>query len=114
MINNKQVNIWRGSEEPPTIYHIWIKNESQLLLYNGTKWVIFIDSTQTIDTINSILTRVTALENNTINGKKLSTNPVLTGEDINNSKTGTYITSGDTVSNNLYKLDQLITTQFIE
>ena len=51
---------------------------------------------------------------NTINGKKLISNPILTGSDISNTKDGTYITSGDTLSNNIYKLDQLITTQIIE
>ena len=34
MIDNKQINIWRGSSSPPTIYHIWINNENQLLKYN--------------------------------------------------------------------------------
>ena len=114
MIQNKQVNIWRGNEEPPTIYHIWIKDESKLLLYNGTTWITFIDSTATIESINNILDRLSTLEANTINGKKLSTNPVLTSDDINNTKDGTYIKSVDTLSNSIYKIDQLITTQIVE
>ena len=38
MINNRQVNLWRGNQEPPTIYHIWIKDNNKLLLYDGNNW----------------------------------------------------------------------------
>jgi len=46
MIQNKQVSIWRGNSEPPTLYHIWLRNESELLRYDDTqaKWVVFLDS----------------------------------------------------------------------
>ena len=44
MIKNKQVNMWRGSEEPPTIYHVWIKDDLTIELYNGSEWEFtFID-----------------------------------------------------------------------
>ncbi|MDY2736759.1 hypothetical protein [Intestinibacter sp.] len=41
MINNRQVNLWRGNQEPPTIYHIWIKDNNKLLLYDGNNWKTF-------------------------------------------------------------------------
>lgn len=44
IINNKQVNIWRGADPPPTIYHIWINQQRQLCLYDGEKWVAFLDN----------------------------------------------------------------------
>lgn len=43
MINNRQVNLWRGIQEPPTIYHIWIKDNNKLLLYDGNNWKTFLD-----------------------------------------------------------------------
>lgn len=43
MINNRQVNLWRGNQEPPTIYHIWIKDNNKLLLYDGNNWKTFLD-----------------------------------------------------------------------
>ena len=114
MINNKQVNIWRGSSEPPTIYHIWVRNESQLLLYNGTKWVVFVDSATTVEAINAIIERLDVLENSTINGKKLSTNPILSGSDIQNTTSGKYINSNTSIANNLLVIDNLLDTQIIE
>ena len=44
IINNKQINIWRGSDVPPTLYHIWLFNESELKIYNGVEWITIIDS----------------------------------------------------------------------
>jgi hypothetical protein len=32
---NKQVNVWRGSSEPPTIYHVWISDNQTLKLHDG-------------------------------------------------------------------------------
>jgi len=48
MINNKQINIWRGSEAPPTLYHLWLKDENQLLKYDEEQqdWIVFLDSNQ--------------------------------------------------------------------
>ena len=114
MIQNKQVNIWRGNEEPPTIYHIWIKDESKLLLYNGTEWITFINSTETIQTIESILKRLDVLEGLTVNNKKITDNPVLTGSDIKNTYSGTYISQDNSISDSLSIVDKLLTTQIIQ
>lgn len=42
-----QVNVWRGSDEPPTLYHVWIKDDDSLYLYDKVagKWKRFLDST---------------------------------------------------------------------
>ena len=114
MIQNKQVNVWRGSDPPPTLYHIWIKDESKLLLYNGTEWETFIDSTETIGTINSILSRLDSIESKTINNKKIVDNPILSGADIKNTNTGNYISSAQSISDALSVIDNLLTTQIIE
>lgn len=41
---NKQVNVWRGDQEPPTIYHVWISGSQTLKLYNGKEWQTFLDN----------------------------------------------------------------------
>lgn len=45
LVNNRQVNVWRGSQEPPTIHHVWIKDETALYLYDSSveKWVSFME-----------------------------------------------------------------------
>lgn len=44
-VNNRQVNIWRGSEPPPTIHHVWIKDNNTLFLYDTQyeDWVAFLE-----------------------------------------------------------------------
>lgn len=36
---NKNVAVWRGSNTPPTIYHLWIKEDNSRWLYKDTGWV---------------------------------------------------------------------------
>ena len=57
MIQNKQVNIWRGNDPPPTLYHIWFKDESQLLRYDETikDWVVFLDSGRIVKLIQDFM-----------------------------------------------------------
>lgn len=114
MVNNKQVNIWRGDKFPPTIYHIWIKDNQKLLLYNGFEWVVFVDNKDILDTLQEIIDRVTVLENCTVNGKPIVENPVLTGTDITTESNGTYINSKDNLSTSILNIDSLLTTQIIE
>lgn len=42
IINNKQINVWRGYSEPPTKYHLWVY-KTQLRLHDGTQWQTFLD-----------------------------------------------------------------------
>ena len=55
MINNRQVNLWRGNQEPPTIYHIWIKDNNKLLLYDGNNWKTFLDNESAVAAIQEAL-----------------------------------------------------------
>ena len=41
---NKQVNVWRGDQEPPTIYHVWISGSQTLKIHDGTQWQTFLDN----------------------------------------------------------------------
>lgn len=118
MINNRQVNIWRGDEEPPTIYHVWIWKDLSLKLYNGTEWVTFIDDLSIIEQLNALLDRVFILEdfreNSTINGYKIKDNPTLDADDLKTASTGTFINADEKVSNSLAKLDKLLDIEIIE
>lgn len=121
MVNNKQVNFWRGDQTPPTIYHIWIKDNSKMLLYNGLKWVVFLDSKEVIDAIEQFQEQldkmqqdITTLGNKTVNKKYIKDNPVLNGDDISHTKNGQYISTSNTLSQSLNILDKLLTTQIFE
>lgn len=121
MINNRQVNFWRGDKIPPTIYHIWIKDNSKMLLFNGSKWIIFLDNAEIVDVINKfqealddMQSQITGLSNKTINNKSIKDNPVLNGTDLLIATKGHYIQDTDTISATAAKLDKLLTTQIFE
>lgn len=101
LINNRQVNLWRGTQEPPTKYHIWIK-DNKLLLYNGEKWMVFVDN---FSTISDLKKAIEDLENFTINGKALKTNPILTSLDILIGKDLDNFKAGDSIMKILESLD---------
>lgn len=121
MVNNKQVNLWRGDNVPPTIYHIWIKDNSKLLLYDGKEWVVFLDNKEIIDIIDEIQDSIESLQkqvqdlgDKTVNSKPIKTNPVLDGTDILIEGTGNFLTNKDSTTQALLRLDKLLTTQIIE
>ena len=113
MIQNKQVNIWRGPDTPPTLYHIWFKDESQLLRYNenNRKWEVFLDSTNIVNIIKEFMD---AIENISINGYLLTENPVLDGHDLLLGVDGHYTKKEDTLQQATLKLDSLLTTKVYE
>lgn len=102
VINNRQVNLWRGDNPPPTIYHIWIKG-GQMLLNDGTDWIVFLDNKDIIDRVNK-------LYDATVNGKKISENPELTGFDVETKVNGNFVKG--TVSDSIQILDSLLKTQY--
>lgn len=118
MINNKQVNIWRGDIEPPTIYHVWIENDLVLKLYDGTEWVVFLDDATVIEKINQLIDKVNDLENfmnnATINSYKVKDNPTLDAEDLKTVSDGVFIKQNESIASSLLKLDKLLDTQIIE
>lgn len=121
MVDNKQINVWRGTDPPPTIYHVWIYGTTKMLLYNGTEWVTFIDDYATIEKIDGLIkdisttiSRVNTLEENTVNDISIKDNPVLTGENIVSKSEGNYLTSEQLVKDALTIIDTLLTTQIIQ
>lgn len=120
MVNNKQVNFWRGDMTPPTIYHIWIKDNSKMLLYNGEQWVVFLDNKEIIDILNQIQEMLDNMKkeienigNKTVNKKPIKTNPVLDGTDIAINGNGTFVVPTETLAQTALRFDKLLTTQII-
>lgn len=35
---NKNISVWRGSDTPPTNYHLWIKDDNNIYLYKNDSW----------------------------------------------------------------------------
>lgn len=101
-INNRQVNLWRGSNEPPTKYHIWIK-DNKLLHYNGEQWSVFVDSFESLEDLRQSVAKI---ENSTINGKLIKNNPVLTSLDILIGKDLKEFDSSDSIIEVLEALDK--------
>ena len=121
MINNKQINVWRGDHEPPTIYHVWIYGNEKILLHNGTEWVVFIDDIATVARIESLTQRIENVENSvnvlgqhTVNGIAIVEDPVLTGQNIKLDTTGNFLNATDTIGLTFQNIDKLLTTQIIE
>lgn len=121
MVNNKQVNFWRGDMTPPTIYHIWIKDNSKMLLYDGEKWVVFLDNKEIIDILDKIQEmldnmqdKIDEIRNKTVNRKPIKTNPVLDGTDILVNATGNYVIPTETLAQTALRLDNLLSTKIIE
>lgn len=110
MIQNKQVNVWRGTDAPPTLYHLWLKDESQLLRYDDQRhdWVVFLDSRNLEDKITQFLER---LANLSVNGHLILDSPTLDGQDITIKFEGNYLHNGQTVQDSLSTLDALMTTK---
>lgn len=110
MIQNKQVSIWRGHDAPPTLYHLWFKDETQLLRYDeiAQDWVVFLDGTYINQTISEFLEQ---LQNFSINGQPISSNPVLDGTDIKITFDGNYVNSDNTISEAIQIIDSLLTTK---
>ena len=117
IINNKQINIWRGQDTPPTLYHLWLYNESELKIYNGVEWITVIDSINIAERLIELSNKIDNLrddiESTTINGKLIKDNPILNSGDISNTINGTYINTGS-ITSNLQKIDKLLVTQILE
>ena len=115
--DNKQINVWRGSETPPTNYHMWIFTDFTIKLYINGEWTTFIDNASTAKAIIEIIERLDSLENfkdnATINDKLVKNNPVLDAKDLKSKISGNYIEENDNIANALMKVDELLTTQII-
>lgn len=121
MVNNKQVNFWRGDMTPPTIYHIWIKDNSKMLLYDGEKWVVFLDNKEIIDILDKVQKlldemqgKIDEIGNKTVNKKAIKTNPILDGTDILINAIGNFVVPAETLAQTALRFDNLLTTKIIE
>lgn len=115
MIENKQVNLWRGNQEPPTLYHIWLKDESQLLRYDeeSKDWVVFLDSKEIGKIISDFMSNLNVLLSGSINGHPISENPVLNASDLLVNQDGNYYKSTNNLREVAKIFDDLMTTQIL-
>ena len=119
MIKNKQINVWRGDDHPPTIYHLWILEDLKIRLHNGIEWVEFITNASIGQDLVEIIASIESLEsfmnNSTVNGEPIKNNPILDAEHFNTTiKDGVYIKENDNVAQALKKHDELLRTKYIE
>lgn len=126
MINNKQINVWRGSKIPPTIYHMWILDDLTIQIHNGTEWIPFITDAslggqvaEMVDKVTALETemrdKITALEKHTVNDILITDNPFLDATHLETTiKDGVYIKENDNVAQALKKHDELLRTKYIE
>ena len=121
MINNKQVNLWRGDEVPPTIYHVWIYKNVEIRLYNGEEWITFVNSfelTQEVlklqNDVNLLNKDVEVLNKAKVNNKLIKDNPILSGIDLLLTKNGNIINSSDNLTDSIVKIDSVLKTLIIE
>ena len=98
MLNNKQINLWRGDEEPPTTHHLWIKGDLTIELYDGEKWITFVDNAY----ISQELIKMQEAVDN------ISTATLKTGY------TGTYLNKEDSVAKSFEMIDTLLEAQIRE
>ena len=40
---DKNISVWRGFNEPPTKYHLWVNEENDILLHDGIEWKTIVD-----------------------------------------------------------------------
>ena len=115
MIENKQVNLWRGSQEPPTLYHIWLKDESQLLRYDEDlkDWLVFLDSNKIGKIISDFMDNLNIILQGSINGHPIAENPVLEASDLLINENGNYYKSTNNLKEIAKIFDELMTTQIL-
>lgn len=53
---NKNISIWRGNNTPPTIYHLWLKEDKGLYIYRDEQWEL-LTSSEGDHSINNYLIR---------------------------------------------------------
>lgn len=111
---NKQINIWRGNNTPPTPHHLWIYNESLLKMFINGEWITIIDSIEVTTRLNEISEKVDELYDSTVNNKLIRDNPVLSASDLKSNVDGEFLDVNDNVDLALKKLDEMATIQIIE
>lgn len=115
MIQNKQVNLWRGPDAPPTNYHIWLKDERFLLRYDEKlkDWIVFLDSLNISEIISRFMDGLDNILQGSINGHPLSESPVLNAEDLLIGQNGNYYKETNTIKEVANIFDNLMTTQIL-
>lgn len=90
---NKNISIWRGTQTPPTNYHLWEKEDGGLYIYLDEKWQHLVTPTDKItldehqkqlDKIKNLtLTEINPTDNNTYKSYQLKSDNNIFGTTIN-------------------------------
>ncbi len=90
---NKNISIWRGTQTPPTNYHLWEKEDGGLYVYLDEKWQHLVTPTdktildehqQQLDKIKNLsLTEIDPTDNNTYKSYQLKSDDNIFGTTIN-------------------------------
>lgn len=90
---NKNISIWRGTQTPPTNYHLWEKEDGGLYVYLDEKWQHLVTPTdktildehqQQLDKIKNLaLTEVDPTDTNTYKSYQLKSDDNVFGTTIN-------------------------------
>ena len=90
---NKNISIWRGTQTPPTNYHLWEKENGGLYIYLDEKWQHLVTPTDKItldkhqkqlDKIKNLaLTEINPTDNNTYKSYQLKSDDNVFGTTIN-------------------------------
>lgn len=90
---NKNISIWRGTQPPPTNYHLWEKEDGGLYVYLDEKWQHLVTPTdktildehqQQLDKIKNLsLTEIDPTDTNTYKSYQLKSDDNIFGTTIN-------------------------------
>lgn len=90
---NKNISIWRGTQTPPTNYHLWEKEDGGLYVYLDEKWQHLVTPTdktildehqQQLDKIKNLsLTEIDPTDTNTYKSYQLKSDDNIFGTTIN-------------------------------
>ena len=90
---NKNISIWRGTQTPPTNYHLWEKEDGGLYVYLDEKWQHLVNPTdktildehqQQLDKIKNLsLTEIDPTDTNTYKSYQLKSDDNIFGTTIN-------------------------------
>lgn len=90
---NKNISIWRGTQTPPTNYHLWEKEDGSLYIYLDKKWQLLVtpkdkatldEHKKQLDKIKNLaLVEINPTDNNTYKSYQLKSDNNIFGETIN-------------------------------
>lgn len=76
---NKNISVWRGTQSPPTLNHVWIKPDNVIYLFKDGKWQVAASydfTKEQLEILNPLLKKM----DNIYQGNKPLVTPIINGE----------------------------------